>query len=561
MASIARIRKFRRILIYTASLLLALFFLFLILVDNFVEPILRDRIHTLIIKGSDSLYTYKLEKIHANFFGGNVEVENLQINIDSNRYHLLRKRNVLPPLTMQLKLDKGEIRGISVVSLLLGKKVKIEEIMSRQADIKLSRHPRVGDQMETDVPLWKSIQPEIEGIYVKRIKLDGIKLLYRNADTSESVKLQFDRCDALFENIAVDSSSANDTSRIGFTKDIFLKFHDLKFRTQDSSYKMKAEWITYSSRNKTFEVDSFKLQPTLEKEDFYRTAARQASLYYIEFAKVRFENLHIDRYLHHNRIEADNIIFEAPDLSIYNDRTLPPDTESKVGKYPHQKLLQSDERIIVKNIQFNKGKVRYTEKNARTQQEGDLFFHNLRFDARNITNDPALIKKNPIFLANAQGNILGAGQVNVQFRFFLDSLEGQYEARGSVKNISARELNPLARALANVNLNSMNIHSLDFLVKGEDFEARSDVNMKYNNLSIALMKIDEETGARTTKGFLTRVLNKFVIWPENPGADGVERTAKGARVTRLSSQSFFGMLWKAIFAGMQDLMMKSGRYQ
>ena len=200
---------------YTASFLLALFFFFLIFVDNFVEPMLRKRIHTLIIEGSDSLYTYKLGGINANFFGGNVEVENLQINTDSNRYEILRRKNALPSLTMQLELGRGQLRGISVISLLLGNKVRIEEIISKEADIRLSRHVQSGgNEFEKDEPLWKAIQPDIEGIYVKRIKLDGVKLLYRNADTAKSVKLQFDRCDALFEDIAVDSVSASDTGRI-----------------------------------------------------------------------------------------------------------------------------------------------------------------------------------------------------------------------------------------------------------------------------------------------------------------------------------------------------------
>jgi hypothetical protein len=52
-----------------------------------------------------------------------------------------------------------------------------------------------------------------------------------------------------------------------------------------------------------------------------------------------------------------------------------------------------------------------------------------------------------------------------------------------------------------------------------------------------------------------------VIWPDNPGNDGIERTAQNTRVARLTTQSFFGLIWKTIFAGMQDVMMKSGRYQ
>ena len=74
-------------------------------------------------------------------------------------------------------------------------------------------------------------------------------------------------------------------------------------------------------------------------------------------------------------------------------------------------------------------------------------------------------------------------------------------------------------------------------------------------------KKDDETGINETKRFLTKILNKFVLWPDNPGPDGIERSSNEAKAFRLSTQSFFGLLWKTLFDGMQDIMMKAGRYQ
>jgi hypothetical protein len=556
-----RVRPYRKILIVAGSVLLALFIVLLIFVNRFIEPVLKDRIHTLIIKGSDSLYTYTLGNLKANFYGGNVEVENLQIKIDSNRYEDLRKRNALPSLTMQLSLARGQIKGIGLIDLLFGKKISIREIMSSKADVILSRHVRPRNTREDNVPIWKAIQPNIASIYVGRIKLDGIKLLYKNADTSESVKLQFDRCDASFNDILIDSAAANDTTRIGFTKEISMRFDDLKFRTSDSTYKMKAQGIAYSSKDRILEVDSFKLQPTLEKEDFYGAANRQTSLYYIEFAKVRFVNTRLDHFIHNNIIDADSVVFEKPDIKIYNDKSLPPDFESKIGKFPHQQLLKAASTIIVKNLSFKDAALEVTEKNPATNKEGTIAISHLNFSANNITNDSSLIKKNPVCSANCNGTILGSSPVSLSLKLRLDSANGRFDASGSVKNISAAQLNQVAVPLANVQINSCTIHDVEFSVSGEDYGATSNVRMHYNNLSLTLRKTDEETGEIKTKKFVTKLLNKFVIWPDNPGSDGIERVAQNSKVSRLTMQSFFGLIWKAIFAGMQDVMMKTGRYE
>jgi hypothetical protein len=553
--------RYKKIIAIGGAILLTSFILLLFFVNRFIEPILKDRLHTLIIQGSDSLYTYTLGKLNANFYGGNVEVENLQVSVDSIRYKYLKKRNALPSLTMQLRLQKGHIKGVGIIDLLFGKKIRVEEIMSAQADIVVSRNVRLKNVVEEKNPVWKAIQPKINSIYVRKIKLDGIKLLYKNADTSEAVKLQFDRCDADFNDILIDSTASVDTTRIGFIKEISMKFNDLKYRTSDSTYKMKAKWIKYSSKERTLEVDSFKLQPTLDKKDFYEAANRQTSLYYIEFEKVRFVNTRLDHFIHNNIIDADSLVFEKPEVKIYSDKSLPPDFESKIGKSPHQQLLKAGTTIDVKHISFKDASFELTEKDAKTNQEGTLALSHLNFNANNVTNDAALIKKNPVCTAHFGGTIFNSSPLVLNLKFYLDSANGRFDASGFVKNISSTQLNQLAVPLANVQINSCNIHDLEFNVSGEDYSATANVRMRYNNLSITLRKTDEETGQTKTKKFLTKLLNRFVIWSDNPGPDGIERTAQNTRVARLTTQSFFGLIWKTIFAGMQDVMMKSGRYQ
>lgn len=553
--------RYKRILIIAGSILAGLFIILLISVNRIIEPVLKDRLHTLIIQGSDSLYTYTLGKLKANFYGGNVEVENLQITVDSSRYEYLDKRNALPSLTMQLHLQKGSIKGVGIFDLLFAKKIRIEEILSRQADIVLSRHIHPNNIIEEKIPIWKAIQPKMKSIYVGRIKLDGIKLLYMDADNSKSVQLQFDRFDADFNNILIDSAAAADTTRIGFTKEISMKFIDLRYRTSDSTYKMRAKQITYSSKKRLLEVDSFKLQPTLEKRDFYEAANRQTSLYNIEFAKVRFVNTRLDHFIRNNTIEGDSVVFEKPQLKIYDDKTLPPDFESKIGKYPQQKLLKAGTRIDVKNISFKDASVELTEKVAKTLQEGTLTINHLNFNANNITNDSFLISKNPVCTAHFSATIFNSSPVSLDLRLYLDSTNGRFDASGFVKNITASQLNQLAVPLANIHINSCNIRDLEFSIRGEDFDATANVRVRYNNLSVTLRKTDEETGETKTKKFLTKLLNRFVIWPDNPGPDGVERVAQNRKVLRLTTQSFFGLIWKTIFAGMQDVMMKTGRYE
>lgn len=544
-----------------AALLVVVLVLLSLFANQWIEPILRDRLHTLIVKGSDSLYQYKLGKLKANLFGGAVEVENLQIQINDAHYQQLAAQHALPSLTMELNLVKGKLNGLRVLPLLFGRQISLREIYSKDADVVLLRHIRHDDAPENTQPLWKAIQPVISSIAIDRIHLDGVKLLYRNADTSRSVKLQFDRCVARFNDIKIDSAAAADTARLVFARDIDMQFYDLKFRSPDSTYKLKAEVISYASATKAFEVTDFKIQPTLQDTaSFYAAAQRQETMYVFTFEKAKFTNLHLDRFIHRNILSADTLYIQKPVLHAYKDRTYPPLFESKVGAYPHQHLLKAASTIMLKGLVVNGATVHYTERGEKSGEEGALHFTDMNLRAANITNDSNWIKKNGKSSLWATGNIFNTSPFDVKIDFYLDSANGRFDASGTVGRVTAAQLNTVSEPLANAKLESFNMQGLSFAVRANDYEAFSNVQMQYNNLFVTLKKQDDETGVTSTKKFLTKILNKFTLHQSNPGENGVVRQGINVRRSRLTSQAFFGVLWKSIFSGMQAVMMKTGRF-
>jgi hypothetical protein len=559
--AIAKRVQLKKWIRYLLLFSLVFFVFFLVFINRFIEPILRDRLNTFIVQGSDSLYNYKLEKLKANFFGGNVEVENLHIRVDSNQYFKLLRLDALPSLTMQLDLLKGKMKGLGVFTLIFGKKINITEIVSQEADIKLSRHIRKNiDSNSNIMPLWKAIQPKIKSINIDRIRLDGVKLLYKNADTSESIKLQFDRCEGIFQNVRIDSAASVDTSRLAFAKDASMQFYDLKFRTPDSSYKMKAELINYSSVNRTLQIQDFKLQPTLEGDDFFKYASVQKNRFVLIFEKAKFTNLRLDRFIHNNIIDADSVIIEQPELDIANDKTLPPAFKSKIGNYPHEKLLRAESTIMINGIKIINAKICYTERSEKTGRTAKINIDNMNAIFSNVTNNAVLIRSNPKCVATINARILNTSPIQAKMVFYLDSAEGEFDMQGQIGNANAAQLNPISEPLANIQISALKIQSLGFQMHGDDFSSKGNVQMRYNDLAIIFKKTDKETGAIKTKKFLTKIINKFTIYPSNP-SQGVERVARDVQYARVSSTSFFGVVWKTIFFGMQNIMFKTGRYQ
>ncbi|RYY87800.1 MAG: hypothetical protein EOO15_10900 [Chitinophagaceae bacterium] len=349
---------------------------FAIAAERYVEPVLRKRIGVLIVQGSDSLYNYKLGKLEASLFGGRVEIEDLHIAVDSNQYRRLLAEKRLPPLTINIDMPYGHLRGVDVLNLLLGRNVRIGELFTEGATIEVWRNGKEERQNWDRPPLWKLIRPNIKSVVLKKLQLEGVRFGYRHADDSGDVQLKFDTCSALIRDIRIDSAAAADPERIGFCRYVKMHFYDLKFRSADSSMKLKARTIDYNSEEKLLSITGFKLQPTLkDKESFYEGAAHQREMTVIEFARLDLTRFRMEEFVRNNAVVADSLLIDTPSIKIYTDKTLPPSLEGKMGRYPQQQLLHAATDINIKGLALRGASVAYTERSDKSGQEGTCASH------------------------------------------------------------------------------------------------------------------------------------------------------------------------------------------
>jgi len=75
-----------------AVLLLLIAITVQIFIDRWLEPVIRKRLETLIIPGSDSLYNFQLDSIRVNFWSGSVELQNLHVIGLNSEFHVSSPR-------------------------------------------------------------------------------------------------------------------------------------------------------------------------------------------------------------------------------------------------------------------------------------------------------------------------------------------------------------------------------------------------------------------------------------------------------------------------------------
>jgi hypothetical protein len=235
-----------------------------------------------------------------------------------------------------------------------------------------------------------------------------------------------------------------------------------------------------------------------------------------------------------------------PILKIFNDRTVDPDTASKIGLYPQQILQKLHTPVYIKTIRVNNASVVYTERGALSKQIGVVTFDNITGRIRNFTNIDSYKKKNSLMVMNVDCKFLKMASIKSEWKFLLTAPDGAFSITGSIGPFSGPRLNPVIEPLGMGSIRSGEIKGFDFSMTGDDLKAGGSGTLLYNDLKIKLLKNPNEDNKLKNKSVTSFVAN-LVMLDNNP-SKGVTRKSDLA-FKRITTRTFFNLVWKSIFAG------------
>lgn len=547
-------KKFILILLLFIVLLVVAYRIF---ITRYLPPLIRDRLNTIIVSGSDSLYKFELGKINPGFWGNSFRFTEFHIYIDSAVYKQLKEVKRLPGMTIDLSLPAGQILNIGLPALLLRKKLNIRLIDLAKASIQLSRHFRNSDNNDAKPPepLWKSIQKSLQSVNVEHIAFRDIKIKYSNIDSAASFSWEFDKCYAAFSGLRIDSASAFDSTRLLYSKDIAINAQDVKLKTPDGLYAISANQIFYTSQKRQLEVKDFGFNQAVDNQAFVKHFGFQHEIYQLAVPSMRLTNFLLPYYINYNQLNIDTIALQSPDIGVYLDRNPPPNPYSKLGKYPHQLIQRAPFLVRVKRVTATNGKFTYREKNNRNQLTGKLVFPGIQATVDHITNDSVELRKSATCVVNVRSGLLETGVMNAVFRFNLMDRSGGFSVAATITNLSAPQMKPLIKAMTSAEMQSFNLHRLDFVMSANEISGVGQLRMKYGDMDILLNKVDED-GKLNQKGLLSFFVNHLVIYKENPTNDGEERIATDVPMNRVANKSFFNFIWKTLYTSAGKIVLR-----
>ena len=336
-----------------------------------------------------------------------------------------------------------------------------------------------------------------------------------------------------------------------------LKAEGLELPSGNAQYVFRMQELSLSTRDSTLQVKNVLYKPLLSKDQFSKAVGRASDRLDLEFKNIKATQVDMKRFLVSRQLFAKKLYINAGLMDIDKDKRYVQVKGNKMGKYPHQLLLNSKLKIGFDTVYLKSTRVLYGEMNPKTERRGSLYFDGTHGTITNLTNDSALIKQNPTCRVDVRTRFMGTGKLTTYFIFNLASQSGDFACGGTMNNFDMTEVNEITRALAKASVQSGTVSKLKFALKANNVRSSITMQLQYDNLKVDVLKVDDETGKLKRRSFLSQVVNNIVMNENNPRNNKPARVGI-ATVERASDESFFNLIWHTMFVSIKHIVIGRG---
>lgn len=523
----------------------------LFVLGHYWKPIVKNALTKAVYESTEGLYRVEFDDLSINLLTGNLRIKDARIIADQELYDQLSDTVIKPPYLFTIHVKEILLRNVHPIKLYLENKLTIAEIRINQPEIDVRIQPQkkadttASDKFRNPYELIKDM---LKALVIEQINLKDIKLNFINVRNKSSQKLYIS--DLRVRGLKIDSLAQFDKERPFYTDDIRISVKNFSFPMRDSLYIMKFDEAIASTANSNIQFYNFRYIPRLSEKRFkdrngfrksrFDLYVRQAILSKFDFKKIfydqqvfakSFEVLDMEAKVHTNKLMPDNL--------------------AKPKRFPVELLNDISIPFFIDETHIRKSRLTYSELDAKTLYQWKINFGNMECDIYNLTNDSLAKLSNKFATAKLRALFQDQAKVNVDFAFDLNAPNYPFICKGVISEYKLEGLNDLIVPLSKIEIANCNLRRLDFHLNGDKTKVKTQVAMRYNNLRIRIMEMDEEEKVLKRNRLFSLLANLVVLSNDNPSVNG--KFVKPTYVyTRLERQGYFAYIWKALFKGIKE---------
>jgi len=421
----------------------------------------------------------------------------------------------------------------------------LKQIRVDSANIVVTHRKRNYNTKDTS-SFYSRIAPNKESYALQMLLLNKVELHIIN-NNKAGTKSSFKNLSIQLADIKINETTMNDSTRFLFAKDASLYLGNYVGNTNNKKYTFSIDAVALNPQAGKMKVKGLRLKPVDSKTAFNDNLRFQEDLFDIAINELNVQNMNWWSFLSNDGLFADAAEINGGFINIYRDKTLPLSKESKVGKFPHQELMNLPFPIHVNKLALQDFSVRYEEFNPKSKETGKVEFNHVKANIQNISNMPEVIQQNNWMKVSTSSIFMNQAQLDANIHFDLSNcVNGNFTVNFVLGKMNGTRLNQISEGLGMVKVDRLAIEKLTATVHGNNMFATGDVSFAYHDLSITALKKDDENKFKK-KRLASFMANKFLI---NSKSDG--KKVQHVRYERDSRKSFFNLIWRTVNKGVTE---------
>jgi hypothetical protein len=520
--------------------------------------ILRKNIPVWVYNATDGVYRTSVQDIYINLLTHRVTVTGIRLQADTNRINELKRYGKAPATFFDISIPRVQVWGLLWEDMVANKQLSCKTIKIWQPDVKVTYKQALADssaKLSADTTADTSKHKTVEAMSAARIIITQPHLSYQHSDSTGTMQLDVDRGNIVLNDWKYDIEKPRDSSRFFYAKSARIDLDSIRYTREHFLYNISATNIHFVTDSNALSLNNFLLEPNVSKTKFYKIMGMQHDLFHLSFPAIKIDSLDWKAFVNNKVLAAGSVELKGPVLEDYFTRLAPPNTQSKLGKYPNQLLENMELKLDIRTIGIKNGHVQYTEVNEKSKLAGVLHFDGIDGSVNNVSNLPERVSANGHCIVKLKGQFMKSSPISATFNFSLTDPAGAFTVEGELKDLDAAQINPVAKALALTEIKSVQLSKLDLHVSGNEDHGTGTVTMRYHNLKVAPQSVDDPKQL-SDKPLLSFLTNNLVIYTDNP-MEGEPVRTESDYVKRDIHKSYFNLVWKCIFNPVQKTAVRS----
>ncbi|OJW82504.1 MAG: hypothetical protein BGO69_17820 [Bacteroidetes bacterium 46-16] len=520
--------------------------------------ILRKNIPVWVYNATDGVYRTSVQDIYINLLTHRVTVTGIRLQADTNRINELKAYGQAPATFFDITIPRVQVWGLLWEDMVTNKQLSCKTIKIWQPDVKVTYKQALADSSAKHDPATENDSTKskaVEAMSAGQIIIAQPRLTYEHSDSTGTLKLHTTGGNIVLNDWKYDTEKPKDSSRFFYAKSALIDIDSIHYGKEHFLYDITTTLLHFNSDSNRLSFRHFALKPNVSKAEFYKIMGMQHDMFMLSLPAVTIDSLGWKGFINDKVLAATSVQLNDPVLEDYFTRLAPPNTQSKLGKYPNQLLENMKLKVDIRRIGIKNGHVQYTEVNEKTKLAGVLHFDGINGSVSNATNLPERITKNERCIIKLNGQFMKSSPISAIFNFSLTDPDGAFTVDGQLKDLDAAQINPVAKALAVTEIKSVHISKLDLHVSGNESHGNGTVTMLYHKLKVAPQNVDDPKKL-SDKPLLSFLTNNLVIYTDNP-MEGEPVRTESDYVPRDIHKSFFNLVWKCIFNPVQKTAVRS----